>query len=176
MLTLRRLDPASVTGFAATKERDWNEREDVARAVAEARKRFNGTGLPQDKAALDAAEAQRNVNIWRAAWAEQANKSLEAVGASARIDHRTLEAQGISRPPQPSLGLVRHIEKAYAYLKDRLTQWVAGQEAHADLPGGRAIPVPRSSKGRRVHPQPLRHGGGFRGRIPTINPHPGGEP
>ncbi|MEI9990128.1 MAG: MobQ family relaxase [Rhizomicrobium sp.] len=125
LLTLRRLDPASVTGFAATKERDWNEREDVARAVAEARKRFNDTGLPQDKAALDAAEAQRNVNIWRAAWAAEANKSLEAVGASARIDHRTLEAQGITRPPQPSLGLVRHVEKAYAYLKERLTQWVA---------------------------------------------------
>lgn len=125
MLTLRRLDASSPTGFAATKERDWNERPEVFRAVAEARKRFNDTGLPEDKAALEAAEASRNVNVWRAEWAAYANRSLAAVGSAARIDHRTLEAQGIFRPPQRSLGIARHIEKAYAYVKDRVTQWVA---------------------------------------------------
>jgi len=125
LLTLRRLDPISSTGFSRLKERDWNEREDVARSVAQARKRFNDTGLPEDKTALDAAEAQRNVNKWRAGWSEYANRSLEAVGSAARIDHRTLEAQGIKRPPQPHIGLARHIEKAYSYLKDRLTHWVA---------------------------------------------------
>jgi ATP-dependent exoDNAse (exonuclease V) alpha subunit len=125
MLTMRPLDSGTATGFAATKERDWNEREDIARAVADARKRFNNTGLPEDKAALEAVEGQRNVNIWRAGWATYANRSLEGVGSAARIDHRTLEAQGILRTPQPNIGLARHVEKAYAYLKDRLTQWVA---------------------------------------------------
>jgi ATP-dependent exoDNAse (exonuclease V) alpha subunit len=125
LLTLRPLDPTSATGFAAKKERDWNERPEVAEAVAKARKRFNDTGLPEDKAALAAAEKLRNVNIWRAEWAGYANRKLEAVGSPARIDHRTLEAQGIFRRPQPHLGIARHIEKAYAYLKDRLTQWVA---------------------------------------------------
>jgi len=125
LLTLRRLDPASVTGFASLKERDWNEPEHIRKAVAEARKRFNNTGLPEDKAALEAAEKQRNVNVWRAEWASYANRKLEAIGSAARIDHRTLEAQGIFRPPQPYLGVARHIEKAYAYLKDRITQWVA---------------------------------------------------
>ncbi|MGH6871253.1 MAG: MobQ family relaxase [Rhizomicrobium sp.] len=125
MLTMRRLDPASETGFSPTKERDWNEREDIARAVAEARKRFNNTGLDADKAALEAAEARRNVNVWRAEWAAHANRSLKEVGSWARIDHRTLEAQGIFRTPQPNIGLARHVEKAYAYLKDRVTQWVA---------------------------------------------------
>jgi ATP-dependent exoDNAse (exonuclease V) alpha subunit len=124
LLTLRPLDGSSPTGFGA-KERDWNERPEVFRAVAEARKRFNDTGLPEHKAALDAAEASRNVNVWRAEWASYANRSLAAVGSEARIDHRTLEAQGISRTPQPNLGLARHIEKAYVYLKDRITQWVA---------------------------------------------------
>jgi len=124
LLTTRRLDPSSGTGFAA-KERDWNEREDIARLVAEARKRFNNTGLPDDKAALEAAEARRNVNIWRAGWAAAANDALESAGSTARIDHRTLEAQGITRPPQPSLGVARHIEAAYSYVKDRVTQWVA---------------------------------------------------
>jgi hypothetical protein len=39
LLTMRRLDPSSETGFSAKKERDWNEREDIARAVAEAHMR-----------------------------------------------------------------------------------------------------------------------------------------
>lgn len=125
MLTLRRLDAESETGFSPTKERDWNEREDIARLVAEARKRFNNTAAPEDKEALDAAEALRNVNIWRRDWATYANRALAEVGSAARIDHRTLEAQGIFRLPLPNLGLARHIEKAYAHLKDRVTQWVA---------------------------------------------------
>jgi ATP-dependent exoDNAse (exonuclease V) alpha subunit len=125
LLTLRRLDGASPTGFAATKERDWNEREDIARTVAEARKRFNDTGLPADHEALEAAEALRNVNLWRKAWAEYANRALADAGSDARIDHRTLEKQGIFRVAEISLGIARHIEKAYDYLKDRVTQWVS---------------------------------------------------
>ena len=125
LLTLRRLDPTTITGFSAKKERDWNEPDKIARLFAEARKRFNDTGLPEDKAALDAAEAQRNVNVWRAAWATEANRALERVGSAARIDHRTLEAQSIQRIPQRSLGWARHIEKTYGYLKERITHWVA---------------------------------------------------
>lgn len=125
MLSLRRLDPATLTGFSATKERDWNETEKIARLVAEARKRFNDSGLEEDKEALDAAEALRNVNVWRRTWAEHANGALERAGSDARIDHRTLEAQGIFRLPLPHLGVARHIEKAYGYLKERVTQWVA---------------------------------------------------
>ncbi len=135
MLCLRRLDPSTETGFARTKERDWNEREDIARLVAEARKKFNNTSASTDKEALDAAEALRNVNIWRREWAEYANRALADSGSVARIDHRTLEAQGIFRQPIPTLGLARHIEKAYDYLKDRVTQWVAVKKRaafHAD--------------------------------------------
>ncbi len=125
LLTLRRLNSRTETGFARTKERNWNEDPDIARAMADARKRYNDTGLETDKLALEAVEAKRNVNVWRADWASYGNRALREVGSMARIDHRTLEAQGIFRPPQPNIGLARHIEKAYAYLKDRLTQWVA---------------------------------------------------
>ncbi len=45
LLTMRRLDPSSETGFSRLKERDWNEPEDIKKAVGEARKRFNDTGL-----------------------------------------------------------------------------------------------------------------------------------
>lgn len=125
LLTLRRLDGSTPTGFAATKERDWNEPEKIARLVAEARKQFNRTASEGDRVALEEAEALRNVNIWRAAWADHANGALEAAGSDARIDHRTLEKQGIFRLPQMSLGIARHIEKAYDYLRERITQWVA---------------------------------------------------
>lgn len=132
LLTLRRLDASSETGFSPTKERDWNECEDIARLVAEARKQFNRTESEADKVLLEQAEALRNVNIWRKAWATHANGALEAAGSEARIDHRTLEKQGIFRIPQISLGIARHIEKAYGYLKDRVTQWVAIKK-RADL-------------------------------------------
>jgi len=125
LLSLRRLDSSTPTGFAAKKEIDWNEPENVARLVAEARKRFNDTGSPEDKEALDAAEAQRNVNIWRREWSAYANRALADAGSAARIDHRTLEAQGIFRPPLPYFGGARHmVERAYGFLKERVTQWV----------------------------------------------------
>jgi ATP-dependent exoDNAse (exonuclease V) alpha subunit len=131
LLTMRRLDAGSETGFSRTKERDWNERGDTALAVAEARKLFNDTSLPEHKAALEVAEAQRNVNQWRQAWSKDANRALEQAGSAARIDHRTLEAQGIKRPAQPNLGLARHVERAYVYLKERLTHWVAVKKRQA---------------------------------------------
>lgn len=37
---------------------------------------------------------------WRSAWADHANRALEAAGRFERIDHRSLEAQGIDRLPQ----------------------------------------------------------------------------
>lgn len=41
---------------------------------------------------------------WREAWEQQANKALELAGHEQRIDHRTLEAQGIEAVPQVHLG------------------------------------------------------------------------
>jgi hypothetical protein len=41
---------------------------------------------------------------WREAWAEIQNRTLERLGISARVDHRSLEAQGIDREPQQHLG------------------------------------------------------------------------
>lgn len=41
---------------------------------------------------------------WRSAWADHANRALERAGHSARIDHRSYEAQGIDREPTQHLG------------------------------------------------------------------------
>jgi ATP-dependent exoDNAse (exonuclease V) alpha subunit len=42
---------------------------------------------------------------WRAAWAETANQHLARAGLDIRIDHRTLEAQGIDLVPGRKIGL-----------------------------------------------------------------------
>jgi hypothetical protein len=41
---------------------------------------------------------------WRASWAAYENRALERHGFAARVDHRSLEAQGIDREPQIHLG------------------------------------------------------------------------
>ncbi len=124
LLTLRPIDPGTETGFAANKNRDWNERPEIAKACNEARKRYNNTCLPEDKEALEAIEAQRNINVWRKSWADLCNRALAEAGSDARIDHRTLEKQGIFRLPQIPLGIARHIQKSYDYIRERVTHWV----------------------------------------------------
>jgi hypothetical protein len=42
--------------------------------------------------------------VIREAWSEMANRALEAAGVDARIDHRSLAAQGIDRAPTVHLG------------------------------------------------------------------------
>ncbi|UNU43737.1 Ti-type conjugative transfer relaxase TraA [Sphingopyxis sp. YF1] len=41
---------------------------------------------------------------WREAWAEHVNERLAALDIEARVDHRTLEAQGIDLEPQHKIG------------------------------------------------------------------------
>lgn len=41
---------------------------------------------------------------WRAAWSQHANTALEQAGAAARIDHRSLEAQGVGRVATIKMG------------------------------------------------------------------------
>ncbi|MBV9826938.1 MAG: MobA/MobL family protein [Alphaproteobacteria bacterium] len=42
---------------------------------------------------------------WRALWADHVNQALELAGENGRVDHRSLEAQGIDRVAQIHLGL-----------------------------------------------------------------------
>src|SRR3546814_6750165 len=41
---------------------------------------------------------------WRVAWADHVNERLAELDIDARIDHRTLEAQGIDLEPQHEIG------------------------------------------------------------------------
>jgi len=47
----------------------------------------------------------QRIKEWRKEWADVCNKHLEMKGFSVRIDHRTLEAQGIDREPKKYMGL-----------------------------------------------------------------------
>lgn len=65
---------------------------------------------------------------WRAAWAEAANLALERAGEAARIDHRTLKAQGIERQPLPHLPQLAFFDRVREFtggLFERFNQWVA---------------------------------------------------
>lgn len=55
----------------------------------------------------------------REAWADCANRALEAAGSGERIDHRTLHDQGIDRVPQVHLGAAVAAMKARGIPTDR---------------------------------------------------------
>jgi hypothetical protein len=44
------------------------------------------------------------LEAWRASWADHVNRALAAAGESVRVDHRSLEAQGIDRLAQIQIG------------------------------------------------------------------------
>ena len=48
---------------------------------------------------------EQRIRAWRGNWANTANKHLERHGFDERIDHRTLEAQGIDREPTIHIGV-----------------------------------------------------------------------
>jgi hypothetical protein len=86
MVTMRKVEG---TGFAAKKERPA------------------GDGLKHPALAW-----KEELGRLREAWADTANKHLEAAGLDVRIDHRSLESRGIDREPEPKQGpLATKIER-----------------------------------------------------------------
>lgn len=125
MLTMRRLDHTTMSGFARAKAREWNENPAVEEGLREAKEEFRKGETPERAARVAELDSQRNINVWRKGWADYANQALANANSMARIDHRTLKAQGIDREPQTSLGIARHIERAYDYIKDRVGNWLS---------------------------------------------------
>ena len=48
--------------------------------------------------------ASQQLEHWREAWADHQNRAFERLGLSVRVDHRSLEGQGIEREPQQHRG------------------------------------------------------------------------
>ena len=65
-------------------------------------RRIGPEGFEEEKAREWNAKAQ--LQTWRENWERTANRYLERHGHAARIDHRSLEAQGIDREPTQHLG------------------------------------------------------------------------
>jgi len=57
-----------------------------------------------DRAKKGLGPAKQDITAIRERWAQLSNRHLERAGHKARIDHRTLEAQGIDREPTVHLG------------------------------------------------------------------------
>lgn len=66
-------------------------------------------GFGKKSAELDPIHCQRHkianpADLWRGRFAELQNERLQAAGTDARVDHRTLQAQGLDREPTRHLG------------------------------------------------------------------------
>ncbi len=69
--------------------------------------------------------AKADLVQWRAAWAEHANVHLAKAGHAIRIDHRTLEAQGIELEPGKKIGVGKDREAEATlprHVKDRIAE------------------------------------------------------
>lgn len=67
----------------------------------------------------------RDIDIWREAWAAHANAALERAGSRARIDHRSHEARGLDERPTVKIGPSRSpqrraLNRAIAAYNDQL--------------------------------------------------------
>jgi hypothetical protein len=87
--------------------------------VMVAMRKVDGTGFAARKERPASDGPKHPALIWkeelarlREAWADTANRHLEAAGLDVRIDHRSLEARGIDREPEPKQGpLAMKIER-----------------------------------------------------------------
>ena len=66
-------------------------------------------------------EDRSQIDHWRKSWAEHTNRALELAGREERVDHRTLEAQGIERKPTIKEGYAARQMEARGQVSDRMS-------------------------------------------------------
>ena len=68
---------------------------------------------------------------WRALWADHVNRALARAGERERVDHRSLEAQGVDRLPQIHLGraVIEMQQRGIATGRAELAQKIAAMNA-----------------------------------------------
>jgi len=69
---------------------------------------------------------------WREAWANHVNERLASLDIDARVDHRTLEAQGIDLEPQHKIGPAASRLAAEGLEADRLDEHIAIARSNGD--------------------------------------------
>ncbi len=118
------------------------------------------TGLDMDdmvRAELGLLPSRKEFTAVRARWAQMTNEALERAHVAARVDHRSLEAQGIDREPRPQLpraaiAAERRGERSEIAerIRARYEERVAARQARREL--------------RQLQPVPAREAPATRGR------------
>ena len=102
-------------------------------------RRIGQEGFGEKVRELDKQSGPAEVSFIRAEWARLANLALERAGQLARIDHRTLKAQGIDREPTIHLGVSasalerRGIQTVRGSINRRIRERQAAREELAEL-------------------------------------------
>lgn len=79
-------------------------RDSIERDPEQYFKRYNGKSPERGGCRKDSAGTEERLQATREAWATIQNAHLAQHGHAARVDHRSLEAQGIEREPEKHLG------------------------------------------------------------------------
>ena len=82
----------------------------------------------EDEGKIDEAvllQKDLNLGIWRREWEDYSNRFLDEAGETARIDHRTLEAQRVDREAQPNIGIAfyGHLRAFTGHMAERVDHW-----------------------------------------------------
>lgn len=112
----------------------------------------------------------------RERWADLTNAALQAAHIDARVDHRTLRAQGIDREPQPRLPVAAlKIERAggLSYVAERLrdehrTRLAVRAQGDEAAPAANTQASPLEDVRRAAREGWLRMRGEFQGRKPAV--------
>jgi hypothetical protein len=117
LITTRRFEPDGTLGKAARDMQDSPKLVEKVYALEEAGKIDEAVQL----------QNELNLGQWRQAWEDYSNRFLDDAGSSARIDHRTLEAQRIDREAQPNIGFAFHdrLRALTGHLAQRVEEWRA---------------------------------------------------
>lgn len=96
MLTMRPLTPEGMFGAKGRKEYVLDENGEKIKLKSGEYKSYKVSTTDWDK--------PETLEKWREGWANYANKALEKAGFNIKIDHRSLEDQGVDRLPQIHVG------------------------------------------------------------------------
>lgn len=121
LLTLRPLKEKVIWGAKCRKEYDLDEHGQRIRSESGAYKshRVDSTDW-NDKGKAE---------IWRSAWSDYVNRSLEQNGIKERVDHRSYKRQGIDKIPSVHMGVAAHQmeQRGIATDKGNLNREIAAQ-------------------------------------------------
>jgi hypothetical protein len=91
----------------------------------------------------------------RAAWADACNQALQKAGYGVRVDHRTLEAQGVTdRLPQPHIGPKAWAMEQRGIQTDRGDRWREVQEANGAMQELREVKQEIAEEKERLELEP----------------------